>query len=686
MDILAATVQIQAPAVSRKLWLGLWLASMGVLIALLAVLTIVIEDNPESSLDFRLLNSIVGWDLPGLVWLFAFVSFLTSNIPGLLMALSAVGFLWLLGLNRESKALFVIWMILGLVVYMGDATFGEWVGRGRPFDSINDHPSYPSGHVFGSTVMFGFWLFIAGYYGLKSKLMIVGEVLLVGFLLLVGASRIHVQEHWPSDVAAGYLMGMLWLLVLIPLFLYLRKASWFFSPKLAEDPTVVACETCRTEKSIASVVVLNPEEGTATKVYKPPPLVGLLYWIAFQAKFPYTCNAAALEAAVYRRRIAGILTLHRFGKDLVSPATGTSCDHGNFSFVTEYVPGSKVPNDAPAQKFLGQVAELFAEAGLGVWQINPRNPHAHTNLILTPEGDYKIIDLESAVVTVLPAKGQLRSAIRSGNIPIFDDIDFTRLNAYIDTHQDALTVSLGSEGLAEFRKVSGQGEVLIREWKESEPRILGRAISKAYRLLNVKAAWQHVMGAVQGADTVATDFLKSGIDRWEKEGTIEQEKAESLRAYISSGSVNNAIHHMGAHMVLSVVIAVPIPGLRSAARFLWTLYFWFKFQLQRLSRRNAPGEPRPENIHNPLVMFVALIPGFGAVAYLGARPLRQKIPIRLMLDQAAWKLPFKIYRRLGLDRWFMPNPSSIAQAEIGTDIAATALPSSEDMGTPGQNP
>ena len=674
------------PSASRTLWLALWIVAVGVLIALLAVLTIAIEDSPESSMDFRVLNWIAGWDLSGLVWLFAFVSFLTNNIPGLLMALFAVGFLWLLGLSRESKALLIIWMILGVVVYLGDATLGEWVGRGRPFESTNNHPSFPSGHVFGSTVLFGFWLFIAAYYGLKTKLVVIGGVLLIGFLLLVGVSRVHVQEHWPSDVAAGYLLGALWLLVLIPLFIYLRNASWFFKTNIAEDPTVLACETCRIEKSIASVVVLNPEEGTATKVYTPPPLVNLLYWIAFQAKFPYTGNAAALEAAVYRRRIASLLTLHRFGKDLVSPATSASCDHGNYSFVTEYIPGTKVGNDANAQKFLGEVAELFAEAGLGVWQINPRNPHAHTNLILTPDGDYKIIDLESAVVTVMPAKGQLRSALRSGNIPIFDDIDFTMLNAYINTNQQALTASLGVEGLAEFREVSTTGEQLIREWKESEPRIVGQVVSKAYRLLNIKGAMQHIMGAVQGADAVAIDFLKSGIDRWEKEGTIEKEKAESLRDYLSSGTVNNAIHHMGVHMVQSVAIVIPIPGVRSMVRFLWTLFFWSQFQLQRLFRRYGPDKTRPENIHNPLVMIVALIPCFGAVAYLGARPLRQKILIRLMLDQSAWKLPFKLYQRLHLERWFSPNPSLVAQAVIRTGAPVPVSAGSPDSSTPSQNP
>ncbi len=276
----------------------------------------------------------------------------------------------------------------------------------------------------------------------------------------------------------------------------------------------------------------------------------------------------------------------------------------------------------------------------------------------------------------MPAKGQLRSALRSGNIPIFDDIDFTRLNAYINTHEDALTTSLGTQGLAEFRKVSGQGELLIREWKESEPRIAGRVISKLYRFLNIKGAAQHVMGAIQGADAIAIDFLKAGIDRWEKEGTIEAEKAETLRAYLSSGTVNNAIHRMGVHMVLSIVIAIPIPGLRSAARFLWTLFFWFKFQLKRVFRRPGPDGTKPENIHNPLVMFIALIPGFGAVAYLGARPLRQKILIRLMLDQSAWKLPFNLYSRFRLRRWFSPN-----SAITGQEFNIAGLPESVSAGS-----
>ncbi|MFB3076811.1 MAG: Rieske (2Fe-2S) protein, partial [Lysobacterales bacterium] len=53
-----------------------------------------------------------------------------------------------------------------------------------------------------------------------------------------------------------------------------------------------------------------------------------------------------------------------------------------------------------------------------------------------------------------------------------------------------------------------------------------------------------------------------------------------------TGDAQSALHHMGAHLVLSM-IAVPVPGVRSAARFGWTLFFWVKTQLRRF-RRGTP--------------------------------------------------------------------------------------------------
>ena len=414
----------------------------------------------------------------------------------------------------------------------------------------------------------------------------------------------------------------------------------------------MACEKCRIEKSIASVVVLDPEQKTATKVYIPPPVVKLLYWLAFQSKFPYTSNEAALQAAAYRRKIASLLTIHRFGVDLVAPVTEISCLHGDCNFVTEFVPGSKVENDQEAKLFLTQVAETFAEAGLSVWQINPRNPHAHTNLILTPEGNYKIIDLESAVVTILPAKGQWHSSLKRGSIPVFDDIDFSRLAAYITANYAALEASLGADGLARLKDAAKSGEQAIQDWKDCEPRIWGWLISRVYRLMDWKAHLQHLRAALHGADKAAEVFLLSGIKRWETAGRLTNSEARSLRAYISSPEIHDATRHLGAHLVLSAVFRFPIGSI---ARLAWTVSFWTRTRSRDLRSRPTTSGIKVSDIHNPLVMMLSILPGIGTVAYLAARPLRRKLLVRLILDQIAWKLPFKLYGRLHLGHWLVPR-------------------------------
>ena len=105
---------------------------------------------------------------------------------------------------------------------------------------------------------------------------------------------------------------------------------------------------------------------------------------------------------------------------------------------------------------------------------------------------------------------------------------------------------------------------------------------------------------------------------------------------------------------MSVAIALPIPGMRSLARFLWTLIFWFKTQFGRIRRKRPGDSGQMPNIHTPVVMGLALVPAIGGVSYLASAPLRSKMLARLMLDQAAWKLPFKLYKRTGIGRWLAP--------------------------------
>ena len=629
----------------------LWATAAVALGVLLTLLTVSIKNDPLPGQDVSVRDSIRGWDVAGLAGFFDFVSFVTAGRQAFVIGAASVGFLWLIGMSRAAFAFGVVGIIIAVVAVLGDYTLGNYVGRVRPEAAVSTVVAYPSGHVFSTVVFFGFWAFLGLYYRMTRPILIPLLLVVAALVSTVGLSRIFVGDHWPSDAAAGYLLGGIWLLLLIPFFLWVQRVSWWGVHGEGQDLDIIGCEHCRTERSIASEVVLDPERGTATKVYRPPGVIRLLYWVAFQARFPYESNQAALDAADYRRRIASFLTRHRFGKDLVAAATSANCMHGKCAFVTEFVAGDKVPNDEPTKEFLGQVMETFAEAGLTVWQINPRNPHAHTNLIRRPNGDLVIIDLESAVVTPIPAPGQWRSAIRRGSVPVFDDIDFERLRAYIVRHETNLEAALGRDGLAAFQEAVDQGEQAIRAWKGAEPRIWGRLISGVYRLFNWKAFFHHLSHALEGAERAGEMVLERGISRWKATGKMGPEDATRLRGVIDSGEVRESLRHLGAHVILGLAIVAPIPGLRSLARLAWTAANALLYRWEQLRRRAS----RKVNIHSPLVMAVSLLPAVGEIAYLTSQPLRQKPLGRVMVDQAASKLPLRLYERLNMGRWLAPK-------------------------------
>ena len=102
--------------------------------------------------------------------------------------------------------------------------------------------------------------------------------------------------------------------------------------------------------------------------------------------------------------------------------------------------------------------------------------------------------------------------------------------------------------------------------------------------------------------------------------------------------------------------------------------FWFKAQVRGFRRGTSESAQKVSNIHTPLVMVLSLVPGFGAVAYLAAPPLRQKVLIRLMLDQIGRKIPFGVYERIGLSRWLAPASKHVNLYGIRNVAAKTPVP------------
>lgn len=86
--------------------------------------------------------------------------------------------------------------------------------------------SYPSGHSMSAMAFYGFLVYLCLRYDMRRWLKMLLVVLLVVVILSVGISRVYLGVHFPSDVAAGFVGGLIWVAfcaVIFNLFELLRK-------------------------------------------------------------------------------------------------------------------------------------------------------------------------------------------------------------------------------------------------------------------------------------------------------------------------------------------------------------------------------------------------------------------------------------------------------------------------------
>jgi undecaprenyl-diphosphatase len=72
--------------------------------------------------------------------------------------------------------------------------------------------SFPSGHVFSATVIYGFCIYLTFRFIKNATVKWMVSALLALLILLIGFSRVYLGVHWLSDVLAGYATGFAWLL------------------------------------------------------------------------------------------------------------------------------------------------------------------------------------------------------------------------------------------------------------------------------------------------------------------------------------------------------------------------------------------------------------------------------------------------------------------------------------------
>jgi undecaprenyl-diphosphatase len=122
--------------------------------------------------------------------------------------------------RRWPEAVFVLATVSSVIL---TSVLKVLVGRPRPPSFLGDPNdlfwsvdqfSFPSGHVLFYIVFFGFiallaWSHLTGY--VRWLIMVICGLLIV----LIGPSRVYLGAHWASDVIGSYVIGVLWLLMII---------------------------------------------------------------------------------------------------------------------------------------------------------------------------------------------------------------------------------------------------------------------------------------------------------------------------------------------------------------------------------------------------------------------------------------------------------------------------------------
>ena len=122
---------------------------------------------------------------------------------------AAVVLLTLLALRRPAAALV---LTVSLLALLGGDVLKELVDRPRPDHALYLPPpeslAFPSGHSAYAMALCGFSFCVVGSLAAPVWLKRTLQAALAAMVLAMGASRVYLGVHWPSDVIGGYLWGM----------------------------------------------------------------------------------------------------------------------------------------------------------------------------------------------------------------------------------------------------------------------------------------------------------------------------------------------------------------------------------------------------------------------------------------------------------------------------------------------
>lgn len=209
------------PVVSQKQFNERKFAFRSILVGVFTVTTILAilaRRNPYFPLDLTITREIQDFTPFWFDMLMNLITFVGNLTTSIILTTAVVGFIFLKKRTKEAVMLTVSTTGSGIIAIILKALIHrprpnpELIHQLRPFLKPD---SFPSGHVLFYVGFFGFLFYLAFILPTKNRYRLALLITFGVLLILIGPSRIYLGAHWFSDVMGAYLIGFLWLVVII---------------------------------------------------------------------------------------------------------------------------------------------------------------------------------------------------------------------------------------------------------------------------------------------------------------------------------------------------------------------------------------------------------------------------------------------------------------------------------------
>lgn len=126
--------------------------------------------------------------------------------------------------HAREAVLLSLTLIMGLLL---DNSLKFIFARPRPqiapIQNVGNY-SFPSGHAMNAFLFYSLLVYLSFHFFKRKNMRIIAIVFSIIMVLLIGASRVYLGVHYPTDIIAGYIAGFWWFVTV----LLLEKTLRFF--------------------------------------------------------------------------------------------------------------------------------------------------------------------------------------------------------------------------------------------------------------------------------------------------------------------------------------------------------------------------------------------------------------------------------------------------------------------------